>query len=268
MTKYIPFSTPPIRNNQLIRSANADYVRLYSPVTSWGNMLSMAMLFPNLRGLWPLSNLDNATNAYDYSGQSRILSPSVGAPTLAFVGLLPYLNFIRVSSQCMFRNDEAGLDILTSLYALSWCYFDTESTGNNTGIMSKYYETGSQVSWVLYKNSSNNFVFSVSTDGTAIAIKSVNDGGANYAISKWFCVAGIFDPSTSIKLFVNGNWYTNTTSIPAAIHNSSEALRLGSYNRTNYIDGRMSTSLLGAADGIETIIEAFYAHTKALYGVK
>jgi len=179
------------------------------------------------------------------------------------VGLLTYYNFIRASSNYLTRLTEPGLSITGALSLYTWARFDTESTDAVTGLISKWYETGNQRAYVIYKAADNSINFSISTDGTAVA--NVNDAAANYAASKWFFIFARFTPSTELALFVNGNWYLNVAAIPASIFASTEALRLGSYNRSNYLDGRLSRAGICAYAVTNNMVEALYEHLAALY---
>jgi hypothetical protein len=178
-------------------------------------------------------------------------------------GLVAYADFCAAEKVYFTRADEPGTSITGELSLGCWCWFDAPSTGAATGLISKWYETGNKRSYVLYKNTDNDFVFSISSDGTAVT--TIDDAAANYAVSKWFFVAGVFDPESNLSLFVNGIWYSNVTSIPASIYDSDEALNFGRYNRANYIDGRMCQTFLCAYALPRRYIEALYAHSKAMF---
>ena len=174
-----------------------------------------------------------------------------------------YHDFVRANSEYFGIADAAGLDITANLTLGCWVYFDAESTDVVTGIMSKWYETGNQRAFVIYKSAANKIVFSVSVDGSAVI--SVDDLGASYVVGQWFYVVGRYTPSEELALFVNGMWYQNITSIPASLMNSSEPFELGRYNRTNYLDGRMSQSFLCAYSVPSRFICSMFSHAKALY---
>jgi hypothetical protein len=172
-----------------------------------------------------------------------------------------YRDFVRASSNYLSRADEAGLSITGNLTVGGWFYFDAESTGQETGLISKWYETGNERAYVLYKNASNELVFSVSDDGSVVF--SITDGGFNYVESQWFYVIGRFTVSAELALFVNGMWYKTTA--PASIFDCSEDFEIGRYNRTNYLDGRVSQAFICAYSVPDTFICAMYSHAKALY---
>ncbi len=62
------------RNSELARTLSVDYVRLYAPTTSWGNIVSMNLGYPGLRGYWPMSSVDEDGLVYDLTGQGRTLT--------------------------------------------------------------------------------------------------------------------------------------------------------------------------------------------------
>jgi len=65
-----------IKNDRDIESKRTEYVRLYAPTTSWGNIVSMNLGYPGLRGYWPMSSVDENDFVYDLSGQNRTLTPN------------------------------------------------------------------------------------------------------------------------------------------------------------------------------------------------
>jgi hypothetical protein len=64
-----------IKNDKEVDSLRTEYVRLYAPTTSWGNIVSMNLGYPGLRGYWTMNSIDENNNICDISGQGRILSP-------------------------------------------------------------------------------------------------------------------------------------------------------------------------------------------------
>lgn len=249
----------PLRNNKLVDGLRNEYVTLYSPTTSLGNIVSMSLGIPGLRGYWTLGSQDENGDTYDISGQGRTLTGSAD-PVLGQTGLIAYSDFTRASSQSYTRADEAGLDITGNLTLGCWVQFDAASTGAYVGMLTKW-ETDKK-SYALYKSDGDVIYAAVSTDCTTTF--SIGDAAANYATGKWFFVLGRFIPSTELALFVNGTWYSNTTSVPASICDSAAAFNVGNLNGS-YLDGRMCHAFLSAFALSDTYIEAYYAHTKALF---
>jgi hypothetical protein len=67
-------SVIPRKNDKAIDANRAHYVKLYAPTTSWGNIVSMNLGYPGLRGYWPMTSLDENESVYDLSGQGRTLT--------------------------------------------------------------------------------------------------------------------------------------------------------------------------------------------------
>jgi hypothetical protein len=174
-----------------------------------------------------------------------------------------YVDFIRANSNYLSRATEDALAIHHNLTLGCWVWFDEESTDNETGIISKWVESWSQRSYVLYKNASNEIVFSVSHTGADSF--SVSNSGVGYAENQWFYVVGRFTPQSELKLFVNGWWFSNTTSIPVDIYNSSSAFEIGRYNASNYLDGRVAQAFLCAYSVPDRFVCSMYSHSKALF---
>lgn len=63
-----------IKNDKAIDANRTEYVKLYAPTTSWGNIVSMNLGYPGLRGYWPMSSIDENDDVYDISGQGRTLT--------------------------------------------------------------------------------------------------------------------------------------------------------------------------------------------------
>jgi hypothetical protein len=204
-------------------------------------------------------------NPYDtyhtlYSHEVRLVDPAVH---FGDAGLATYGDFVAAEEAYFTRADEAGTSITDAITLGCWCWFDAESTGAATGLISKWLEAGNLRSYVLYKNAANSFVFSISSNGTAVT--TITDSVANYGAGEWFFVAGKLTQGDKLSLFVNGTWYTNVTTIPMGIYDSTEALDFGRYNHSNYLDGRMCHAFLCGYAVPDWFIEALYAHTKSMF---
>jgi hypothetical protein len=256
----------PQKNDKAIDANRAHYVKLYAPTTTLGNIVSMNLEYPGLRGYWPLHQIDEVYASYDYSGQGRALHcpyQDVYCPELYTDGLSVYMNFIRASSYYLYRHTENGLAILENLTFGCWVRFDAESTDQNTGIISKWFSGDDNRSYLLYKNNLNAIIFKISNTGADEF--SVSDGGNNYAEDQWFYISGRFTPSAELKLFVNGNWYSNVVSIPSDIYNSEVNFEIGRYNDENNLDGRVAHAYISAYSVPDLFINSMYSHSKALF---
>jgi hypothetical protein len=63
-----------LKNDGSIEAMRTEYVRLYAPTTTWGNIVSMHICLPKLLAYWPMSSIDEDFRVTDISGQGRSLS--------------------------------------------------------------------------------------------------------------------------------------------------------------------------------------------------
>lgn len=226
---------------------------------------------PGLRGYWPMSAFDSSGNAIDQSGNGRTLTYN-GNPTYNFTTQGgPYLD-LDGTGDCLSRADEAGLDIIgTESYVATaqrgltlggWFWFDATGT---VAMISKY-ESSSQLSYLLRLDTSTP-TFYISDTGSDGSIKSV--AAATISTGAWYNIVARFDPSTELALFVNGTKTTNTTTIFAAIFNSTAAFRIGAVFTVpvQLLDGRASNCFLCTMLLSDTAIDNIYQGTRGFYGV-
>lgn len=227
---------------------------------------------PGLRGYWPMSAFDSSGNAIDQSGNGRTLTYT-GNPTYNFTTQGgPYID-LDGTGDYFSRADEAGLDILgTEAYVATasrgltlggWFWFD--ATG--TQAMIAKYESSSQMAFLLRLNTTTP-TFYISDTGSDTSLKSVASS-VTVSTGAWYFVAARFDPSTELAIFVNGTKSTNTTTIFAAIFNSSALLRIGAVFTAGIqlIDGRAGMCFLCAMLLSDTAIDNIYQNTKSYYGL-
>ncbi|MDE2026576.1 MAG: LamG domain-containing protein, partial [Patescibacteria group bacterium] len=122
-----------------------------------------------------------------------------------------------------------SLQITGALSVEAWV--KTSAAVATRGIVAKMSTGAPNYGYVLRESSSGYAEFGVSGTGSNyINITSgslINDG-------KWHHIAGTYVPSTSLKIYVDGNLLgTNTTSIPASIYNSAGSVTIGcTYSNT------------------------------------
>lgn len=220
---------------------------------------------PGLRGYWPMSAFDSSGNAIDQSGNGRTLTYN-GNPTYNFTTQGgPYCD-LDGTGDYFSRADEAGLDILgTEAYVATanagltlggWFWADVLS--GTQGLIAK---TGS-VTTAAY-----NLVF----NSTAARMEAISAGtgysasSAALSTSTWYFIAGRFDPSTSVDVWVYTTKVSNTTSIPASLTNSDGPFQIGSYSGT--LNGRVGMCFLCTMVLSDTAIENIYEGTRAFYGI-
>ncbi len=127
------------------------------------------------------------------------------------------------------------LQITSALTISAWVKF----TGSDMALVTKANTSGSDRSYGLWANrfgSPNQPVFFIYNSGTLYETpatgSSVNDGN-------WHHLVGVFNPSTSLQLYIDGVLeQENTTSIPATIDNDVVDFNIGrAANGTFYYDG-------------------------------
>jgi hypothetical protein len=145
-----------------------------------------------------------------------------------------------------------------------WFWLDALSAGG-TGLIGKYDTTTNNRSYLLYTTNSPDFRFVISVDGTAT--KTVTSTTTPVART-WYHIVGRFDPSTEVKIWVNGSSNTNVAAVPAAIFNSTANLNCAALDNgaaATRLNGRASLNFLCAAALSDSIVLALYEQTRALF---
>lgn len=190
--------------------------------------------------------------------------PKTGNCGINDMGLVTYYEFASSQLCYLSRADEAGISVTGELTFGCWILMNTLCRGKVTPVMGKWYSGGDQRSFVIYKAANDSMTLSISADGIAVSA-TVNDGGANFQSDRWMYVVGRFTPSTELALFVDGNWYRNTTAIPATLFDSTEQLEVARYDHYYYLDGGVCHAFLSAMALDDAEIEANYYHAKAMF---
>ena len=111
-------------------------------------------------------------------------------------------------------------------------------------LISKYDNTSNFRAYALWINGDQYPSFSISTDGTSVNLKNVI-GPEVITDNVYHFVAGVFTPSISIKIYVDGVLKnTNTTSIPETIFDTSTPLLLGAFHSAGVVAGFLTGSLV------------------------
>lgn len=250
------------RPEGLIKILRSYFVNSYDPATAFNQASSMHLSLPGLRGFWPFSSVDEAGNLYDLSGQARTLTDNGGIVTLAAANsIFPYGDFNSGSSQYYSRADEAGLSITGALTIGGWFYFET-IPASSMGCISKNEPTGNQRAYTLFRHSNNFARFQVSSNGTAtVAVDSV----ATFAQDTWYFLAGRYTPSTEVAVWVDDEKTVNTTSVPAAIFDSTAIFAIGRTDGSNYLNGRAAFCFVSAMALSDATIDVVRGRMKPLF---
>jgi len=92
-------------------------------------------------------------------------------------------------------------------------------SGTNMDIAGKFSIVSNRRSYVLRINTANKPTFIVSSSGT----DTVAVTGDALSTQTWYFMVGKFDPSTELRLFVNGQWYSQTGSVPSRLYTTNPA---------------------------------------------
>ena len=106
----------------------------------------------------------------------------------------------------------------------------TEDLGNYADVVSHWNNTG-EAGFVILKLQDNQIAFYITNTGSTAGNGSrftQTGSGNTINVGSWYHVACVFDPSNSIKIYLNGILEaTNSTDIHSSIYNSGEDLRIG-----------------------------------------
>lgn len=196
-----------------------------------------------------------------------------GNPTYnIYNGITPYID-LDGTGDYLALADAADLDILgtETIYAAAvrgltmggWFWSDDATTDQT--LMGKWNITGNLRAYVLNFTATGTLGGHVSSNGTAATtVESV----AIPATGAWhFCVVR-YTPSTELANFLDGVWALNTTSIPAALFNSSAEFQIGARSAgTVLLDGRASMCFLSANALSDALITSLFNETRGYYGV-
>lgn len=232
-----------INNSEMTDLLRPNFVHKADKAYALATIYSFVRSLPGLVGFWPMSSSQRSTgNTYDLSGQNRTLSYN-GNPTYNVDGLVPYIS-LDGTGDYLHRSDETDLDILGTetiynsasrgLVMGGWFYLNTVGSAGLLG--GKWTPGGNLRSYQLSFSNTGVVRGNISSNGTAVT--TVN--GSTVTAATWFFAAMRFVPSTSLDIMVNGVISSNTTSIPAAIYNSTAALYI-------WAEGGLVTSTPGRA---------------------
>ena len=237
------------------------------------DMISPFRAIPGLVGFWPMSSVQRSTgNAYDLSGQGRTMTYN-GNPTYNVQNTFtPYID-LDGTGDFLSRADETDLDILGTetifptgrrgMTMGGWFY--AGALAAVSGLIGKWTATGNQRSYLLESLTTGEIRAIVSSDGTATTTVTTT---TQYATGQWLFCWMRFIPSTSLQVAVNNIITTETTSIPAAIFNSTAALQIGAFNAgTQLLTGRASLCFLSACRVPQAVLSALFQQTRGLFGV-
>jgi len=258
-------------NARLMEQVGSQYVKSYAAATAWGNVASMYLSLPMLRGFWPMGAVDDTGAVVDASGMANLLTYA-GNPTYDWQGLVPYVD-LDGTGDYLWGADNATLDILgTEAFVANpgltlggWFYIDAATSSGP--LFCKWGAAGSYSYLLQVVKSAPNYSaqFYVSVDGTAV----VNVAQTTLQeLDTWAFIACRFTPSTELKIRTNMVVKENVAAIPAGIFGSNANLTIGTDTpAATFRTGKVAYPFVCAAAISDTIIAALFHHTRALFGV-
>ena len=243
--------------------------------------------FPALRGFWPMSAQNYTGSVLDYADYSGNGYPMVSASHTRTQAALheenehfvPFVDLTGTTNGFIYRVDHAQWDITgTEGWVHSaqrgmtmGCWWHSDITPvASAGIMSKYWTSSSQRSYLLYLNAATPYppVGLVSGDGIVNQVVAPTPGLGDLTAGQWAFTVMRFDPSTSLQMFHNGYWSTNVISIPASIFSSTSRLEIGSYNNGNsLLNGGVAMAFICASAVHEQMIENLWGISREMFGI-
>lgn len=261
-------------NDSKVNEDEAFFLSRNDLINRWGNIVSSWSFLPGLVGFWPMSSVQRSTgNAYDVSGQNRILTYN-GNPTYnIYNNFVPYIDFDGVGDY-LARADETDLDIIGTeainaaairgLTIGGWFWINA-FTANNQRFISKGTSAGNLRSYSIASVPAfaDDAQFLVSVDG-------INTITVNLDIlpAAWNFIIGRYIPSTELKIWVNNNTNINVVAVPASIFNSNVGMAIGGWgDGTQLIAGRASLCFLSHQTFSDALINAMFQQSRILFGV-
>lgn len=171
----------------------------------------------DLLAYWALDNrLDSHTGGYDLTNTGSVAFSGANLPPnpdAAFFGTGKSLSAT-----------DAALPLPTGAQTFAAWVRSTNLT-NNQDIMACWDTVGDRAFLLRFVGSSNKLNFRISSTGSDnITI----DSATSLVVGTWTHVCAVFVPSTSITIYIDGvSDASNTTSIPASIHDSADDFVMG-----------------------------------------
>ena len=216
-----------------------------------------------LMGRWNLDGNATDTAALDgfIDNGTLVGSPTYTTGTNVMVGTGA---LSLTGSQYVSMPTSADLAITGALSLSAWIKPAAyPPAGNGAGIIGKWINAASQRSHVLQLISTGKIGLNVSSDGTANAGYMTTQ---TVPLNAWSHVVGVYTPSSTIQIYINGVLSgTLSSGIPASIYNSTNSVSIGSF----YSLGASTYSLNGIIDDVRIYNRALSAaEISAIYGIR
>lgn len=247
------------------------------------DFISPYMGLPGLIGFWPMATVQRSTGnvpnyAPTYTGATKQDMVYNGNPTYNYYnGIVPYID-LDGTGDYLNVADNTDIDVIGTetqyahpgLTVGCWFNGDTFTSVNNGLITKTNVPSGSgQIAWYLTWDFDSSIGFSTSTAGTGATSGGVSSSSNVALAGSWVFAAGRWTPSTEWKVWVNDSTFTNTTSVHAAIFNSSAPLTIGDFGTpaTGPLDGQITFCFMCATALSDAMVNLLFQQTRALFGV-
>ncbi len=244
-------------------------------------LINQVKLFPFLRAHFSLATADGdgkilCDDGYSFNLEGSVVGLVTRGASGVTVGCTRFNGTSHYLVQPATINNNQDLGILgTESYVYSarrgltlGCWFyPTIVDATARHLVGKFTTTGNQRSYVLRIISTNKLAFSLSADGTSTLTTVTSD--VTISTNQWYFAVGQFTPSTEMRLFLNGTWYSNTTSIPASIFDSTAKFTVGAGNdgTNNFFGGDIRNVFVCAGQFSQSVIEDYYNNVKSFFGL-
>jgi hypothetical protein len=199
-----------------------DEARLYNRILSPNEIKDLYNFAPSPVGYWKLDE-GTGTSASDISGYANTGTLSGASVATWKTGKFGSALLFNGTSSYVGAGTGSNLQITGALTLSSWVNLNSNSAEQD--VVARNGTSGSY-NYRLYVTSSGKLAMDVSSNGTTLFTAT---GATTLSTGTWYYVSGVYVPSTSLTVYVNGiQDGQNTSSIPSSINNSSSiALNIG-----------------------------------------
>jgi hypothetical protein len=183
------------------------------------------------------SSTNTLTSTYQGNMELQQSSSLQGTPTDYSVDMHGASNYVLVS-------DNAALDITADLTLEAWIKLDATPAAT-WGIVAKDELAANKKGYTLGITSAKKLYLNIERDGDAVAGGLSLTGQRVLDVGTWYHVVGTYDPSTSMRLYINGMEDASVTAaVPTSIHSDTNDLWLGIWDdlttANQYFDGLLN----------------------------
>lgn len=262
-------------NDSLKHELASEFLRRNDLVNRWGNIISSYLALPGLRFFAPMSVVGASGQAVDLALGNN-LSNNNNAQ-FSYLSLQPFCAY-NGSTEYHSITDNAAHDIIgseayigSSVRGLTmgmWVQARDLPGVSSRRLFSKGTTTGNARAYALRQGSD---VWTFGVSGTGANDFPASDD-TEFIVDTWYFLAGRFDPSTEVKLYVGRSTgitsFTNTSSIPATLNNSATGLAVGGQaDGTGFSNIRASMCFISAMALDDHFIFSLFEQSRIPFGI-